>query len=60
MNSLKEANTIKYSSSKEILNLPTNETMRLLEIVFNDGIRMYREYWDINKKYIDTSTDLIK
>ena len=50
MNSLKEANTIKFGSSKEVLNLPTSETMKLLDIVFNNGKKSCREYKEIIKK----------
>jgi autophagy-related protein 5 len=60
MNSLKEANTIKYSSSKEIMNIPTNETMKLLNVVFSNGNKMFREYWDLNRKFIDNNLDSIK
>lgn len=60
MNSLKEANTIKYGSSKEILNLPTNDTMRLLDIVFVDGHKMFREFWNINQNFLDNNIENIK
>ncbi len=51
MNSLKESNTIKYGSNKEVLNLSTSETMKLLDIVFSDGKKMVREFWEINRKF---------
>jgi hypothetical protein len=60
MNSLKEANTIKYSSSNEVLNLPTQETMKLFEIVFNDGIKMLREYNQINHRFLGDNIDNLK
>ncbi len=50
MNSVKESCTIKYGSNKEALNLSTSETMKLLEIVFNDGKKMFKEYLEINQK----------
>jgi hypothetical protein len=57
MNSIKESNTIKYGSSKEIMNLPTNETMKLFDIMFCDGKKMFKEFWDIVKKLeIDSGT----
>lgn len=60
MNSLKESNTIKHGSSKEVLNLSTSETMKLLDIVFSNGIRMFRDYWEIAKKTGDADVEDIK
>jgi len=51
INSLKEAITIKYGSSEKVLNLPTNETNKLLDIITNDGLNMLREYNDNNCVY---------
>ena len=60
MNALKEANTVKFQSSKDILNLGTNETLKLVDIVLNDGFKLYREYWEINKIFLDNSLNSIK
>ncbi len=60
LNSLKEAMTLKYGSSEKVLNLPTNETNRLLDIIINDGCRMLREFNDINKSFFDLDLRLIK
>ncbi len=58
INSLKEANTIKYGSSKYILDLPTEKTMRLFEIVNGNG--SYKDFWEINKKFVDDNLDKLK
>jgi len=50
VNSLKESNTVKFGSNKETLNLSTSETMKLLEIIFSDGRKMFKEFWEINRK----------
>jgi hypothetical protein len=50
MNSIKESNTIKFGSNKEVLNLSTSDTMKILDIVFSDGKKMVREFWDVNKR----------
>lgn len=60
MNSLKEANTIKFQSAKEILNLGTNETLKLFDIILNDGYKSFREYWDINKIFLDNALTSLK
>jgi hypothetical protein len=59
-NSLKEANTIKFSSSKIILDLPTEKTNTFFDIVCNNGVGQYKEFWKLNKKLIDESLDKIK
>lgn len=51
MNALKGANTIKWGSSSDVLNLPTNETLKLLNIIFNDGVKMMREYYEITIRF---------
>ncbi len=60
MNSLKESNTIKFGSSKEVLNLPTSETMKLFDIIFTDGKRQYKEFWEINRKMGEGDFDNLK
>jgi hypothetical protein len=60
MNTLKEACTIKFLSSKEVLNLSTKETLKLLDVVFNNGIRMFRDYWEVNKLFLDDNFENIK
>ncbi len=50
MNSVKESCTIKYGSNKDALNLSTSETMKFFEVVFNDGKKMFKEFWEINQK----------
>lgn len=60
MNSLKEANTVKFGSSKDILNLPTNETMKLLDLVMNDGNKMFKEYLEITSKFNDNLDEIKK
>jgi len=60
INSLKEAITIKYGSSEKVLNLPTNETNKLLDIITNDGLNMLREYNDINRYFFDDDLKSIK
>jgi len=60
MNCLKESNTIKYGSSKEVLNLSTSETMKLIEIVFTDGKKMFKEFCDINKKICELDFENLK
>ncbi len=60
LNSLKESMTLKYGSSEKVLNLPTNETNRLLDIITNDGSKMLREFNDINKSFFDNDLRQIK
>jgi hypothetical protein len=59
-NSLKEANTIKFQSAKIIQDLPTEKTNKIFDIVCNNGIGLYKEFWELNKKFIDESLDKIK
>lgn len=66
MNSLKEvrvikkkANTIKFGSSKEVLNLGSEESDKLLH-TFLDISSNFEEYWKINKKFLDLYLDNIK
>ncbi len=51
MNSIKESNTIKFGSNKEVLNLSTSDTMKLFEVIFSNGKKMFREFWEVNKKF---------
>ncbi len=60
LNALKEANTLKYGSSHDVLNLPTNQTLKLLNIVFNDGNKSIKEYDEITLKFLDKEIDNIK
>lgn len=60
LNSLKEALTLKYGSNDKVLNLRTNETNTLLDIITSDGVKMLREYNEINKNNFDIDLKLIK
>lgn len=57
MNSLKEANTLKSTSAKDIINLSTKETNQLLDIVFNP-FRRFKDYWEINRRWLDQQLEL--
>eukprot|EP00340_Litonotus_pictus_P007084 CAMPEP_0170522254 /NCGR_PEP_ID=MMETSP0209-20121228/7714_1 /TAXON_ID=665100 ORGANISM="Litonotus pictus, Strain P1" /NCGR_SAMPLE_ID=MMETSP0209 /ASSEMBLY_ACC=CAM_ASM_000301 /LENGTH=252 /DNA_ID=CAMNT_0010809685 /DNA_START=26 /DNA_END=784 /DNA_ORIENTATION=+ len=54
LNSLKEACTLRNGSAKEVLNLSTRETNKLLEIVFNPN-KMFKDFWDLQSQIFDKS-----
>ena len=60
MNSIKEASTIKWGSSSDVLNLPTNETLKLLNIVFNNGDKLMNEFYEITKRFELKENEKIK
>lgn len=60
LNSLKESMSLKYGTSEKILNLPINETNKLFDIICNDGVKMIREYNEINRNFFDTDLKVIR
>jgi len=60
LNALKEANTIKWSSSGDVLNLPTKETLKLLNIVFQNGEKFMKEYYEITRRFDFKDNEKIK
>ena len=55
-----KANTIKFSSNKDILNLNLADTNKLLDIVKSDGVKMYMDYWKIFRKFVEQSIDTMR
>jgi hypothetical protein len=43
-----------FSNPSGVMNLPTRETMNLVEIIFNDGVQKKYDFENINKTYIKT------
>ena len=52
--------SLKYGTSEKILNLPINETNKLFDIICNDGVKMIREYNEINRNFFDTDLKVIR
>jgi len=42
------------------MNMPTNETNQLIDIILNDGFKKFKDYWEINKKLLDNNIDKLK
>lgn len=60
LNSLKESMTLKYGSNEKILNLPTKETNKLLDIITNNGNKLLREFNILNRTHFDNDINLIR